>query len=410
MVDFPSRQRSGLQSRALHYSYEKAGLILDNQPIPWNADAVMVEAQLRSANPRRPQPATAAEYLRQDFALSISGVKEVVPAESLKQEGLDFWRVFFRFAVPTHKASVEIRWRGTSLGQSLGQLQLPVLQAEEFLQHLALQMPMVSVQLEEETVQCQAAVTTQCHSIVLSAVVTSATSLVPILDLGLRARMLSEKGDVIRDEPIHLSHTQLKARQALLTVVMPRPRKTGDWLFQWVLDGKVLAEQQLRTLVAAGLYRSLRVSATRFVLQHAHGRLVVVRTLPSTFDGVERIGPCFWVASSMPGLAGWCDLELRARPNQQGPAAEVPLSRQRILISDGPTPVLAGTLDLADFRQIKHFELRCRNRLVGLLPVEDVPSSSFTSEGGFVPPEHFPWSHAAESQLQEKLNRLLEGK
>jgi hypothetical protein len=345
--------------------------------------------------------------LRQDFALSISGSKEVVPAESLKQEGVDFWRVFFRFAVPVHNANVEIRWRGTSLGQSLGQLHLPVLRAEDFLLHLSLQMPIVSVQLEEETVQCQAAVTAQCHSIVLSALISSATSLVPIMDMGLRARMLNDKGGVCREEPIHLSHAQLKARQSLLTVVMPRPRKTGNWLFEWVLDGKVLAEQKLRTLASTGLYRSLRVSATRFVLQYADGRLVPARTLPSTLEGVERIGPCFWVASSLPGLAGWCDLEVRARPNQQQGPAEAPLSRQRVLLSDGPTPVLAGTLDLAEFRLIKHFELRCRNRLVGLLPVEDVPTSSFTSEGGFVPPEHFAWSHAAESQLQEKLNRLL---
>ena len=37
----------GPQSQALHFSYEKAGLTLDNQPIPWNADAVVVEANVR---------------------------------------------------------------------------------------------------------------------------------------------------------------------------------------------------------------------------------------------------------------------------------------------------------------------------------------------------------------------------
>ena len=33
---------SNPQSRALHFSYEKAGLTVENQPIPWNADAVIV--------------------------------------------------------------------------------------------------------------------------------------------------------------------------------------------------------------------------------------------------------------------------------------------------------------------------------------------------------------------------------
>ena len=41
--------------RLMHYSYEKAGLTLHDQPIPWNAEAVLVEALLRL--PRRRQPA-----------------------------------------------------------------------------------------------------------------------------------------------------------------------------------------------------------------------------------------------------------------------------------------------------------------------------------------------------------------
>ena len=37
----------GPQPQALHYSYEKAGLTLHDQPIPWNAEAVLVEGTLR---------------------------------------------------------------------------------------------------------------------------------------------------------------------------------------------------------------------------------------------------------------------------------------------------------------------------------------------------------------------------
>ena len=42
---------------ALHYSYEKAGLMVLDQPIPWNAEAVYVEALMRlpahAESPRR---------------------------------------------------------------------------------------------------------------------------------------------------------------------------------------------------------------------------------------------------------------------------------------------------------------------------------------------------------------------
>ena len=38
-------------SQGLHYSFEKAGLTLERQPIPWNAEAVTVEAS--NATPHR---------------------------------------------------------------------------------------------------------------------------------------------------------------------------------------------------------------------------------------------------------------------------------------------------------------------------------------------------------------------
>ena len=47
MHDFWPMHRTGPQPQALHYSYEKAGLTLHDQPIPWNAEAVLVEASVR---------------------------------------------------------------------------------------------------------------------------------------------------------------------------------------------------------------------------------------------------------------------------------------------------------------------------------------------------------------------------
>ena len=65
MNDLWPMYRIGPQPQALHHSYEKAGLTLHDQPIPWNAEAVLVEALLRL-------PAAAARR-KADFHLRIPG-------------------------------------------------------------------------------------------------------------------------------------------------------------------------------------------------------------------------------------------------------------------------------------------------------------------------------------------------
>src|SRR5438067_1020394 len=86
--DFWPFYRLGPQPQALHYSFEKAGLTLTNQPIPWNAEAVLVEALLRL-------PASTGRR-KADFRLKLPG-HEPFPAEQLRrQEGEDCYRVVFR--------------------------------------------------------------------------------------------------------------------------------------------------------------------------------------------------------------------------------------------------------------------------------------------------------------------------
>ena len=47
MSELRTVTRTGPQPQALHVSYEKAGLILHDAAVPWNADAVLVEVSLR---------------------------------------------------------------------------------------------------------------------------------------------------------------------------------------------------------------------------------------------------------------------------------------------------------------------------------------------------------------------------
>src|SRR5438270_2280875 len=102
MNDLWPLYRISPQPQALHYSYEKAGLTLDSQPIPWNAEAVLVEALLRLPASRGRRKA--------DFFLRLPE-REPVPAESLRRdEGDDRCRLFFRLPTPPATVTADLLW------------------------------------------------------------------------------------------------------------------------------------------------------------------------------------------------------------------------------------------------------------------------------------------------------------
>ena len=107
-------------------------------------------------------------------------------------------------------------------------------------------------------------------------------------------------------------------------------------------------------------------------------------------------------------MAGLCRLHVAA----QVPGAVQPplLQEQEVLITDGPTMVAPGTLDADDLAQVSGFEVSVKGRTLGVLSLCPAPTASFTSEGGFKPPHDFTWTAAAEEEMNERLNRLLEGK
>ena len=72
MHDLWPLYRIGPQPQALHFSYEKAGLTVDDQPIPWNAEAVLVEAMLRL-----PQ---TGNRRKADFQLRVPGQDSSPPS------------------------------------------------------------------------------------------------------------------------------------------------------------------------------------------------------------------------------------------------------------------------------------------------------------------------------------------
>ncbi|OAI40920.1 hypothetical protein AYO40_04055 [Planctomycetaceae bacterium SCGC AG-212-D15] len=395
MHDLWNLMRGGPQLQALHYSFEKAGLTLLDQPVPWNAEAVVVEAQvhLPTGVPRR----------RCDFSLHLPG-REPIPADGFRSRGAeDRARLHFRFAPPTRSLAAEVHWRE----RRLGMLTLPILSMEEFLANLRLQRPTLFVRLGDQTVPCQTFVSAQCRGLLASAILVSPTSLVPLLDLGLRVEFVPDRG-AAQVAPAQLCSSQLADRQAMVAVIPRRyPRRGGEWTANWMVADRPLASQRVRAISRRNFERSLRVSDTRFVLQSAKGEVKLARQLPP-LDEVHRAGPCFLVSSKEPGMAGMCILQTRAQVNHSSQAPQ--LEEQEVLVTDGPALVAPGTLAAADLAKIAAFELKIKKESLGLLPMSPVPAATFTGEGGFKPATEFSWSVSADDELNERLTRLIDGR
>ena len=386
---------AGPQSQALHCSYEKAGLTLDNLPIPWNAEAVLVEANVRLA-------ASAVRH-KADFRLRLGPGGLTYAPELLRQEpGEPVARLFFRLPVPRQSTSAELIWRE----RTLGQVTLPVIGPEEFLRQLNVQMPTAHVRLGDQTSACQTFVSGQCQGLIVTGVLSSPAGLVPLSDMDFRLELRREDGGLVSQVPVRFTSSQLRSRQAMVAVMPPRPRRTGSWLIHWLLNEQLLTTLKIKAISKRQFLRSLRVSTTRFVVQSGKDDVRVVRTLPP-LETLQRVGPCFLVSSGEPGMAGLAMLRVRAKLDG---GVQTPLvQEEEILVTDGPMPFFPGTLAVAELAAVKHFALESATGTIGILPLTPVPSAAFNSEGGFRPVEDFAWSPAAEEQLNERLGRLLGG-
>src|SRR5262245_52660935 len=167
MSDLLPTYRVASTPRALHYSFEKAGLVLHDQPIPWSAEAVVVEANLHL-------PSSAQRQVS-DYHLHIPG-QAPQRADAIRQQAntapLEHrYAVLFRLPVPSQNLTVALRWRN----QELGRLELPVLSRDTFLAGLQLHLPTLYVRLGEESVACKTFVSSQCKGLLASALLTSQT-------------------------------------------------------------------------------------------------------------------------------------------------------------------------------------------------------------------------------------------
>jgi hypothetical protein len=385
-----------LSGLAMHIAFEKGGLVIENQPIPWNADAVVVECLARL-----PAPAVR----RQDeFYLRIPG-RDPIAIDRLRRDDVaGNHRLFFRFPPPPESTSAELLWRR----QRLGEQKLNILTREEFLASLALQLQAVAVRLEEQTVACQAFVASQCKSVIATGLLSSPTVLAPLMDMDLHVVFQWEETGKSKKVPVHFSSSQLRGKQAIATVAAPRlMRCAGNLTVSGELADRTLACQRLKSLTKAEFLESLRISASRFVVQSADGKVHLAREMPPPGQ-VAGVGPCFLISSSHVGAAGHCPMTVRLQMDHGKPPIAMP--EQIHLVTDGPTPFVPGTLPMRELDGAIGFELFAGNRSLGCLPLTGMPVATFDAEGGFRNTGSYLWNEAAEDQLRDKLAALMAGR
>jgi hypothetical protein len=391
MNEIVTPRRLMSQPQGMYYRFEKAGLTIDQQPVPWTAEVVVVEALLRL-------PPSARK--RTDFTIQIPGMAEPVAAELLRaEENGPRHRLFFRLPVPKENCSAALFWKR----HILGRVEIHVISAEQFLNGLQLHLPSAFVALGGASVAASTFVSNQQQGLIASALVRSTTGLAPLLDYGLTATFKTARATKTFETAVPLSASQLMGREAIVTAIPPKlPKKAGEWSVTWSCQGKELAVTRLKAVSPRSFQESLRVCDTRFGIVSKAGIFRITRQLPT--EDLAKVGPCFLVSSREVGMAGLADFEI----GLQMASGEAPPPRtQTVLITDGPTPVTTSMLSLAEVKSATAFELRLKGKVLGVLPLSAIPIATFTAEGAYKPPPDFAWSAAAEDELSERLARLM---
>ena len=387
----PTRPRPADQP--VHLRYEKAGLTLPGPPVPWCADAVVVEviAQL-----------PPAARVRTDFALRLPGGL-VVLAEAVRKDGDagNRHRVLFRLPVPAGSTTAEVLWKQ----RLLTSVPVPVLSAAEFLAALRVVTPTAAVRIGGQSVAAQTFVAAQGRGLTAAAVLRSPSGLAPLADLPLTLTARSDAGGWEQVVPVPLTAAQLSAREALLTATPAKfPRAAGSYTVTWAAGGVELFTHRLTAVGGRRFVQSLRLADARFVLGDKAGPVRLTRQAPAPGEA-DRIGPCFVLTSREPGAAAVLPLTVTA----VGPGVPLTTLETTVLVTDGPSLVAPGLVNLSDVPGLTGFEMRHKGQLLGQLSLSPVPAAQLTAEGGFKPPPDFAWGPAAEDELADRLGKLLGG-
>ena len=380
-------RRSGF---TVHLGYDAGGQTHMEQPVPWSADAAVVEVVLRLP---------LAARRKGDFSLLVSG-HSPIPAEAIRPDTEECHRISFRFPVPALSTVAELQWKQ----QPVAPIPISILAADDFLSGLTLTNTTIAVRLGLQTLPIHSFVVEGCKGLIASTIVQSTHTLAPLIDLGLSVEFTNERTGHVYTAAVPLAASQRESRQSLCTAVCPRvPRRPGSWLVRWKAGDRVLSVARIEAVAARRFEDGVRLLDTRFAVADDAGPLRLVR-LPPSVGAHTRVGPCFLIAGSEAGTAGLCRFAVFAVLPGVPQAAQ--LLEDVVLVTDAPTVFAPGLVESPDLSRISAFELRLNGRVLGTVALSPVPHAALTAEGGFKPPHDFDWTPAAEDDLLKRLGQL----
>lgn len=391
-LSWVARRLRGPSVRTLRFGYEKAGLQVAGEPVPWNAETVWVEATV--------QVPAGRVWGKEDFHLHVPDHPPLIPTLVAAADAKQSVRVVFRMPPPGRAVSVGLYAKGGLLDE----VALPFLSPEEFLHGLRLESPVVCACLGSYSVACRAVVEGQCRGYSAGAVLASRTSLLPILDMPVRVDFTDVVTSSTQSVTVPLTGAALVGQRAVLSVIPPRrPLWFGRSAIRWSVAGRPLGEAELRVISPEAFRRSLYVVESRCLPGGKRSAGEAVPRGPAKGEG-PGLRPCFLVASREPGVAGLAPLEIRARFRNS--ASRPVLLHGDVLVTDGPSPCLLDrTFD--DEQPVAAFELFSEGELLGVHMVSPAPAATFTTEGGFQGPEEYTWTRHTEEELMGRLQKLM---
>jgi hypothetical protein len=380
------------RAETCRFYYEKGGLQIRDEPIPWCADSVIVEVAVKMPMgvPRR----------RADFRLDLADRQTIAPDQFFRADTSDEHVISFRFPRLERSSTVAVTWRNVRFVE----ISLPYLDCDDFIRNIRLERPAVFARIGEDSVACQTFVVNQCREVMAAGLLDSPTSLAPVHDAGLTLDVRNERGEVLQSLPLRLTASQLASRQALVALAPRRfARRIGTWYVAWMIAGRPLAVTMMRAISAAYFHRSLRSQDARFIVQPLRGAARPSRGLLAD-QAFKTAAPCFIISSRESGMAGRAALQILA--HSQNALAPSVLWEDRMLITDGPMRIAPIVMDRTSLGSWSSFELRTSEDSIAVLSTSPIPSAVFTGEAGFRPPGDYAWSAAADDELNDRLNRL----
>jgi hypothetical protein len=369
--------------------YERAGVTRWESPVPWAADAAVLDILLRLP---------VAARRKQDFALRLPFA--TFPADALRPDADDRCRLTFRFPVPQEPVKGDLMWRG----RVIAAVPVAVLTPGEFLGGLTVAGAAVSVQLAGSSVAATSFVPECCDAVVASAVLRGRAALAPLGELGLKAVFTDDLTGRAHAVPVSLTAAQLARNEAVVAAACPESaRRAGGWWVSWVAGDRTLAAQRLQAIPAARFEAGVRLLETRFALLDPGGAVRTMK-LPPSLAGAAAVGPCFVLSSSEAGAAGVCRLEVLGVSG--GDPFPLVVREAEAVVTDSPSVFVPALFNPEDVSRVSGFELRLRGRLLGVASLRPVPTAAINAEGGFTPPADFAWTSAADDELADRLRRL----